>query len=175
MKKIYERLMFWRKKEGGEEFKAIQEINNQISDIKILLQAGLDKLDGNLKPKERKPRAESKVQLEPMVRTNISVRIYRKIGSLNYKEKRLIYEIKNLLSMIVIEPLPFLTAYTYAELEYLHSEIKKLTQEGSKKCLDCGNNFLQSHRNQLYCAEKNGIKGYCKYQSKYKLSQKRKN
>lgn len=167
--------MFWRKKEGGEELKAIQEINNQISDIKILLQAGLDKLDENLKPKERKPRVESKAQLEPIIRTNIAVRIYRKIGSLNYKEKRLIYEIKNLLSMIVIEPLPFCTAYTYAELEHLHSEIKKLTQEGAKKCLDCGNNFLQSHKNQLYCAEKNGIKGYCKYQAKYKLSQKRKN
>jgi len=175
MKKIYESLVFWRKKRGNEELKEIQKIENKIGNIQVLLQAINDKLDGNLKPKERKPRVESKAQLEPMIRTNIAVRIYRKIGSLNYKERRLIYEIKSLLSMIVIEPLPFCTAYNYAELEYLHSEIKKLTQEGSKKCLDCGNNFLQSHKNQLYCAEKNGIKGYCKYQAKYKLSQKRKN
>lgn len=46
-------------------------------------------------------------------------------------------------------------------------------KKGNKKCLDCGDTFLYKHRNQLYCPEKNGIKGYCKYEAKYKLIQKK--
>jgi hypothetical protein len=68
-------------------------------------------------------------------------------------------------------PLPL---YDDAPLQ-LHNLVKKSNPPlRIKDCLDCGDEFIYTHKNQLYCPKKHGITNYCKTEAKYKLSKERK-
>jgi hypothetical protein len=104
-----------------------------------------------------------------------STKIYKKIGSLNYKEKQFISEIESYIKTRGAESFFFDTATNFEELESLHNLVKKLNPPlRLKDCLDCGDEFIYTHKNQLYCPKKHGITNYCKNEAKYKLSQERK-
>ena len=103
-----------------------------------------------------------------------STRIYKKKGNLNYKEKRFISEIENFISILGSDSLYFDTATNFEELEALHNHIKKSNPLRLKECLDCGEEFLFTHKNQLYCPKKHGVLNFCKNEAKYKLAQQRK-
>jgi hypothetical protein len=102
-------------------------------------------------------------------------RIYKKKGNLNYKEKQFISEIENYIKTRGSESFFFDTATNFEELESLHNLVKKLNPPIKfKDCLDCGDEFIYTHKNQLYCPKKHGITNYCKTEAKYKLSKERK-
>jgi hypothetical protein len=104
-----------------------------------------------------------------------STKIYKKKGNLNYKEKQLISEIESYIKTRGAESFFFDTATNFEELESLHNLVKKLNPPlRLKDCLDCGDEFIYTHKNQLYCPKKHGITNYCKNEAKYKLSQERK-
>jgi hypothetical protein len=121
---------------------------------------------------EDTPLESSKIEV---VSNSNSTKIYKKKGNLNYKERKYISAIQKNLEAKGIQAKDFNPATNFEELVSLYDKVKKLNSPLKfKDCLDCGDEFIYTHRNQMYCPKKHGIINYCKNEAKYKLSQERK-
>jgi len=95
-------------------------------------------------------------------------KIYYKRGNLNYKERRLIFEIEDFLKKNNFDPLKFETAENYEELHDLHYQLLSKRESVKKECKHCGELFLCSHKLQKYCPNTD-----CKESAKEKRKQEK--
>ena len=95
-------------------------------------------------------------------------KIYYKRGNLNYKERRLIFEIEDAMKKDNFDSLKFDTAENFEELQDLHYQILSKRESVKKECQHCGELFLCSHKLQKYCPNTD-----CKESAKEKRKQEK--